>query len=99
MSVYAITENISIRKRKNFFKKSKSNDRRFRLKIKLSSLCIKNVDKEGINWENKNVDKEGINWKRSLKTVFKDSSKIPFRTTNLGKKRLNSRVMKNDDEV
>ena len=74
---------VSFRTRKQSLKKSRSNDRRVRNQLKLVHLIEMSKDD----------DKIGMFSKRSLRVNNKTINKTPFKTTNLGKKRLNSKMM------
>ena len=65
--------------KKQFLKKTISKDRRVRNQLKL------------INYDRSNIqNKLGVCSKRSLKINTKKINKTPFKTTNLGKKRMNT---------
>ena len=93
MSCIMNQENIvETRKRKININKSKSNDRRVRAQIKMIDISDSKEDGSRIGFNIKN--RIGCYSKRSLKITYKTSNKTPFKTTNYGKKRLNSRYIK-----
>ena len=80
MSVNINQENIVLRKRKVNINKSKCLDK----KIKAQLTMVDSVKSE---------NHIGHNAKRSLKMTYKKLDRTPFKTTNLGRKRLNSRYI------
>ena len=72
---------VDIRKRKRSIKKTKSNDRRVKNQLKL----VHKIESSNDN------NKIGYSSKRSLRLSSKTLDKTPFKTTNLGKKRINAK--------
>lgn len=72
---------VDIRKRKRSIKKTKSNDRRVKNQLKLVHKIEKSNDNNKIGHESK----------RSLRVNSKTLTKTPFKTTNLGRKRINAK--------
>ena len=83
---------VETRKRKMNINKSRSNDRRVRAQIKMIDVSDSNEDGTRIGFKIK--DRVGCYSKRSLKINYKILNKTTFKTTNYGKKRINSRYIK-----